>query len=64
MEKILKKETERKSFRQPYNKPQLKKVRLVSEEAVLSACKTTDGIINVWGSGNCGFIFQCYTVGS
>lgn len=50
--------------RQVYEKPQLVKVRLVPEEAVLAACKANDGWINAWTGDYCGYLIQCFDVGS
>jgi len=36
---MTKKEKETNNTRQPYRKPQLEEVKLVAEEAVLTACK-------------------------
>jgi hypothetical protein len=36
-------ETEAKTTRRPYSKPQLEQVRLVAEEAVLLNCKSSQG---------------------
>ncbi len=43
------KRVERRTTRQPYRKPQLKQVKLVVKEAVLSGCKTGDSIIGPLG---------------
>ncbi|MBE2268130.1 MAG: hypothetical protein IAE80_07835 [Anaerolinea sp.] len=50
--------------RRMYEKPQLGKVRLVPEEAVLAVCKANDGLINAWVGEFCGRFFQCFDMGS
>ena len=37
---MMKKEKGKVNVRQPYRKPQLEEVKLATEEAVLTACKT------------------------
>lgn len=52
-----------KTTRRPYRKPQLEKVGLVPEEAVLSACKVAQGPGP--GTGRCNRPMPgCYTIGS
>jgi hypothetical protein len=50
--------------RKPYEKPRVEAVELEAGEAVLSNCKTTDGLFNIWGNSNCGIVFECRNVGS
>jgi hypothetical protein len=47
-----------------YEKPQLTRVSLVPEEAVLAACKAQNGWIDAWAGDYCGRILQCFDVGS
>jgi hypothetical protein len=35
--------TEKKKIRKPYTKPEIRRVKLKTEETVLLACKTSDG---------------------
>jgi hypothetical protein len=53
-----------KLTKRPYRKPQLERVQLKTEEAVLAACKARDGLINAWGTGECRFVFECRNRGS
>ncbi len=52
--------------RKSYQKPQIKQVNLVPEEAVLVGCKSSaDPAAKVAGSNNCGArVDFCYAAGS
>lgn len=51
--------------RRPYQKPTVKIVHLVPDEAVLQNCKTVDGIFSgPFGLGFCGYLATCSNVGS
>ena len=45
--------------KKPYLKPEIRKVTLTPEEAVLGACKTTSGTGPA--AANCGNPIYCYT---
>ena len=48
--------------KKPYRKPELKKVPLKPEEAVLGFCKISGG--RGPGATSCAYPIGCYTVGS
>jgi len=48
--------------KKPYRKPELRKVPLKPEEAVLGFCKISNG--RGPGATNCAYPIGCYTVGS
>jgi len=52
-----------KRQRKPYRKPEVKRVRLVPEEAVLGGCKNV-GTSGPPGLANCGLPSPCSAVGS
>jgi hypothetical protein len=56
-------ETERKAMRRSYHKPQLQRVRLKPEEAVLGSCKVS-GMSGPAGAGNCAPLIACVNQGS
>lgn len=57
-------ETDNNQAKAPYEKPRLTRVRLVPEEAVLTACKVQDGFINAFLFDYCGIALQCSQPGS
>jgi hypothetical protein len=51
--------------KRPYQKPQLERVQLKTDEAVLTACKTTEGFINNFVGDICFWvILECRNPGS
>lgn len=56
-------EREPKSQKKPYIKPEVKRVQLKPEEAVLGSCKTT-GFSGPASIGNCAPLGNCHVQGS
>ena len=50
--------------KKPYQKPQLERVKLVLDEAVLSACKTAGGDTDGKKGGGCSIASCKYVIGS
>ena len=50
-------------LRKPYTKPELRRIQLRPEEAVLGACKTS-GTSGPGGMGNCAPVGPCMSDGS
>jgi hypothetical protein len=50
--------------RKPYQKPQIERVRLVPQEAVLAVCKLPNQGSAFGGTSNCSGVFACNDLSS